>query len=71
MRHAAEAFLDAARLARLLVIGAPRDARTETFVGSVADDILLNLNAPTLVVPVDPALAHGSVADGDAAVPAA
>jgi nucleotide-binding universal stress UspA family protein len=46
-REPAEALLDAARDKALLVIGPGRSERSP--IGSVLHDILLNLNAPTLV----------------------
>ncbi len=55
-RPAAEAFLDSSRSARVLVIGVPMVDRAAAFVGSVAHDVLLNLNCPVFVVPVPPAL---------------
>lgn len=42
-----DALLDASRSARLLVLEEPHDA---SFLGSVAHDVLLNINCPVLIV---------------------
>lgn len=49
-RSAAEALVDAAAGATLLVIGRSRPGGSET-VGSVSHDVLINLTGPTVVVP--------------------
>lgn len=51
-RTPAEAFLDASRTARLLVVGASSDDRRAAFAGSAVHDVVLNINAPLIVVPV-------------------
>ncbi len=50
-RRPAEAFLDASRAARLLVVGATPDERSVAFAGGSVHDVILNVNAPLLVVP--------------------
>jgi nucleotide-binding universal stress UspA family protein len=50
-RAPAEAFLDASQAARLLVVGASTDDRRVAFAGSTVHDVVLNANAPLLVVP--------------------
>jgi nucleotide-binding universal stress UspA family protein len=49
-RPAAEALVDAAASATLLVIGSTRRPGAPTTLGSVAHDVLINLAAPTVVV---------------------
>jgi nucleotide-binding universal stress UspA family protein len=49
-RPAAEALVDAAVSATLLVIGSSRRPGAPTTLGSVAHDVLINLAAPTVVV---------------------
>ncbi|MCK2036781.1 universal stress protein [Microbacterium sp. SSW1-49] len=53
-RPPAEALLDASRNAALLVVGAGRGHRTGQGLGPVVQDILLNINAPVIVVPARP-----------------
>ncbi|MFJ2552637.1 universal stress protein [Microbacterium sp. NPDC087591] len=50
-RPPAEALLDASRNAALLVVGAGRGHRSGHGLGSVVQDILLNINAPVIIVP--------------------
>lgn len=54
-RQPAEAFLDASRSARLLVVGATPRERSSAFAGASVHDVVLNVNAPLLVVPTDEA----------------
>jgi nucleotide-binding universal stress UspA family protein len=56
-RPAAEALVDAATSARLLVIGSSRLSGAPTTLGPVAHDVLINLVTPTVVV-------HGASASG-------
>jgi nucleotide-binding universal stress UspA family protein len=49
-RSAAEALLDAARDKRLLVLGPGSTAPSRSPIGSVIHDVLLNVNAPVLIV---------------------
>jgi nucleotide-binding universal stress UspA family protein len=49
-RPAAEALVDAAASATVLVIGSSRRQGAPTTLGSVAHDVLINLAAPTVVV---------------------
>jgi len=62
-RSPAEAFLDASSTARLLVVGSTSDDRRAAFTGSAVHDVVLNINAPLIVVPVgglvDAATLHG------------
>lgn len=50
-RDAVAAFLDASRAARLLIVPVLDDERAVDFVGSVAHDVLLNINAPVILMP--------------------
>lgn len=50
-RPPAEALLDASRNASLLVVGAGRSGGTGHGLGSIAHDLLMNINAPVLMVP--------------------
>ncbi len=45
------AFLDAARTASLLILPVAYDEHSAQFTGSIAHDVLLNINAPVLLVP--------------------
>jgi nucleotide-binding universal stress UspA family protein len=49
-RPAAEALVEAAATAGLLVIGNSRREDPDTVVGSVSHDVLINLTGPTIVV---------------------
>lgn len=49
-RQPAEALLDASRNASLLVIGAGRSSGASRTLGSVVHDVLVNINAPVLIV---------------------
>ncbi|PJJ70858.1 nucleotide-binding universal stress UspA family protein [Diaminobutyricimonas aerilata] len=49
-RLPADALLDAARSRALLVVGQGSDSSGDAVLGTVLHDVLLNLNAPTLIV---------------------
>jgi nucleotide-binding universal stress UspA family protein len=49
-RHAPEALLDIARDKHLLVLGPGSSEPTRSPIGSVLHDVLLNVNAPVLIV---------------------
>ncbi len=49
-RGIADTLLDASRLASILILGDSRDSLHPSFVGSVAHDVLLNINSPVLIV---------------------
>ncbi|KQY76239.1 hypothetical protein ASD13_08535 [Microbacterium sp. Root1433D1] len=53
VRPPAEALLDASRNAALVVIGAGHAHRSEHSLGPVVQDVLVNINAPVLIVPGD------------------
>ncbi|MBO9578517.1 MAG: universal stress protein [Microbacteriaceae bacterium] len=53
-RAAAEAFLDSSRSAMMLAIPVSVVDRAAQFTGSVAHDVLLNINCPVFLIPAEP-----------------
>lgn len=63
----ADAFLDASRSARLLVVGAGEHDRAAAFAGATLHDVVLNVNAPLLVVPIAAGAPAGRIPVGHGA----